>query len=512
VTFPWLSVLVAVPAVGAIVVALLPKNPQTADRLAKQVAIAISVIAFIVSVIAAAQFRTDGPQFQLTETYVWIEPFGVHWAVGVSGIGLALVLLATFITPLVLLAMWNEAEESGRSVKAFFALLLLMEAMVLGTFVATDVLLFYILFEAMLIPMYFLIGLYGGPKRTYAAVKFLLYNLFGGLIMLAAVIGLYVQSARAGDGTFLLSELTGLDISSTTQGWLFVGFMLAFAIKAPMWPFHTWLPDTAAEATPSNAAYLSGVVDKVGTFGMIHLVLPLFPDASHTFAPYVVTLALISMVYGALLAIGQTDLKRLIAYTSISHFGLIVLGIFAFTTQGQTGSTLYMVNHGFSTVALFVIIGFLIVRRGSRNLWDYGGVQRPAPVLAGVFLVAGLSGLGLPGLSTFVSEFLVLLGTFSRYRIAGIIATASIILAAIYILLMYKRTMNGPVRPAVEGFPEIRGRELAVVAPMLAVIVALGVYPKPLIDVINHGVEPTMEQVDETDPEPLVPVAEGTAE
>jgi NADH-quinone oxidoreductase subunit M len=220
----------------------------------------------------------------------------------------------------------------------------------------------------------------------------------------------------------------------------------------------------------------------------------------------------ISVSYGALLAIGQTDLKRLIAYTSISHFGLIVLGIFAFTTQGQTGSTLYMFNHGFSTVALFVIIGFLIARRGSRNLWDYGGVQKPAPVLAGVFLVAGLSGLGLPGLSTFVSEFLVLLGTFGRYRVAAIVATLSIILAALYILLMYRRTMNGPVRPAVEGFPEIRARELAVVAPILAVIVALGVYPKPLIDVINHGVEPTMEQVGETDPEPLVPVAEGTTE
>jgi proton-translocating NADH-quinone oxidoreductase chain M len=512
VTFPWLSVLVAAPALGALVVSLLPKdNP----RLAKQVAIAASVIAFLVSVGATAQFRTDGSQFQLEETYVWIEPFGVHWAVGVSGVGLALVLLTTVITPLILLAMWHEAEESGRSVKAFFALLLLVEAMTLGTFVATDVLLFYILFEAMLIPMYFLVGLYGGPKRTYAAVKFLLYNLFGGLIMLAAVIGVYVESTREGDGTFLLSDLTGLDISSTTQGWLFVGFMIAFAIKAPMWPFHTWLPDTAAEATPSNAAYLSGVVDKVGTFGMIQLVLPLFPDASRTFAPYVVTLALISVLYGALLAIGQTDLKRLIAYTSISHFGLIVLGIFAFTTQGGTGSTLYMVNHGFSTVALFVIIGFLIVRRGSRNLWDYGGVQRPAPVLAGVFLVAGLSGLGLPGLSTFVSEFLVLLGTYSRYRVAGIIATVSIILAALYILLMYKRTMAGPVRPAVEAFPEIRARELAVVAPILAVIIVLGVYPKPLIDVINQGVEPTLEQVGVSDPEPLVPVAEsaeGTTE
>ncbi len=467
------------------------------------------VVTLAISVGAALQFETGGAQFQLTDTWTWIEPIGVHWAVGIDGVALALVLLTTIVTPLVLGAMWHEADGRG-SVKAYFALLLLVEAMVLGAFVAVDVLLFYVLFEAMLIPLYFLVGLYGGQRRQYAAVKFLLYNLFGGLIMLAAVIGLFVQSSRAGNPTFLLSDLTQLDISESTQGWLFLGFMIAFAIKAPLFPFHTWLPDTASEATPSNAAYLSGVVDKVGTFGMIHLCLPLFPDAARTYAPVLVTLAVISILYGALLAIGQTDLKRLIAYASISHFGAIVLGIFAFTTQGQSGATLYMVNHGLSTVALFFIAGFLIVRRGSSLIDDYGGVQKPAPILTGVFLVACLSTLSLPGLSTFVSEFLVLVGTFSRYRLAGGLAVIGIVLAAIYILWAYQRTMTGPVRPQTAGFPEISRRELTVVAPLLALIIVLGVFPKPLLDVINHGVIPTMEQTGQTDPEPLV--AERTGE
>lgn len=511
-SYPWLTTLVAVPAVGAAVVGALPKGREV---LTKQVAIAVSLIALAVSVAAAAQFTTGGAQYQLEETYAWIEPLGVSWAVGVDGVALALVLLTTVVTPLILLAMWHEAEDSGRSVKAYFALLLLVEAMTLGAFVAIDVLLFYILFEVMLIPMYFLVGLYGGPKRSYAAVKFLLYNLFGGLIMLAAVIGLYVESTREGAGTFLLPDLTQLEIPPVTQNWLFVGFMLAFAIKAPLWPFHTWLPDTAAEATPSNAAYLSGVVDKVGTFGMIHLCLPLFPDASRTFAPYIVALSVVSILYGALLAIGQTDLKRLIAYTSISHFGFIVLGIFAFTTQGQSGSTFYMVNHGLSTIALFLVVGFLVVRRGSRNIGDFGGVQKPAPVMAGVFMIAGLSGLALPGLATFVSEFLVLTGTFSRYRVAGVLGTLGIVLASLYILIMYQRTMTGPVRPAVASFPEIRRRELVVVTPLLVLLLALGVYPKPLLDVINHGVTPTLEQVGVSDPDPIVPSAdsdEGSAE
>ena len=315
-----------------------------------------------------------------------------------------------------------------------------------GVFAATDVFLFYVFFEAMLVPVYFLIGRYGGPRRSYAAVKFLLYSLFGGLLMLAALIGLYVVSAdQLGTGTFDFTQLAALSIDPTLQKWLFTGFFIAFAIKAPLVPFHTWLPDAAAESTPGTAVLLVGVLDKVGTFGMLRYCLELFPDASHWATPLVIALAVVGIIYGALLAIGQTDIKRLIAYTSVSHFGFIALGVFVMTTQGQSGSALYMVNHGFSTAALFLIGGFLISRRGSRLIDDFGGVQKVAPVLAGTFLVAGLSSLALPGLSSFVSEFLVLVGTFERYTWVGVIATLGIVLAALYILLMYQRTMTGPV-------------------------------------------------------------------
>jgi NADH-quinone oxidoreductase subunit M len=300
-------------------------------------------------------------------------------------------------------------------------------------------------------------------------------------------------------------------MSTSTERLLFVGFFIAFAIKAPLWPVHTWLPDAAAESPPGGAVMLVGVLDKVGTFGMIRFCLPLFPDASQWAAPVVITLAVIGILYGALLAIGQTDMKRLIAYTSISHFGFIVLGIFAMTTQGQSGATLYMVNHGFSTAALFLIAGFLISRRGSRLIADYGGVQRVAPMLAGTFLVAGLSSLALPGLSTFVSEFLVLVGTFTRYEAAAIIATGGIILASLYILLMYQRTMTGQPNEHTSKLADLNVREAWVVAPLIAVIIALGFFPQPLLDVINPAVDRTMQQVGVEDPAPEVPAAERSA-
>jgi NADH-quinone oxidoreductase subunit M len=507
VNFPWLTTLIAVPLLGAALTALVPRGLELA---AKRLALFIAVITAIIALVAAVAFVGEGQPEHFVEKYEWVGSLGVFYAVGANGVSLSLIVLTAVVTPIVLLAMWREAEAERRNPKPFFALVLLLETMIIGTFAAQDVLLFYVLFEAMLVPMYFLIGLYGGPQRRYAAVKFLLYNLLGGLIMLAAVIGLYVQSVNAGQPSFLLADLVALDVPVDIQRWLFLGFMFAFAIKAPLWPFHTWLPDAAAESTPANAAYLSGVMDKVGTFGMIALVLPLFPDATREFAPVVVVLAVISIVYGALLAVGQTDMKRLIAYTSISHFGFIVLGIFALTSQGVAGSTLYMVNHGLSTVALFVIVGFLIVRRGSRLVADYGGVAQPAPILAGSLLFAGLSGLALPGLATFVSEFLVLVGTYSRYRAAGVVATVGIILAALYILLFYQRTMTGPAREATRDFPDLRRREILVVAPLVALLLAVGFFPKPLLDVIDDGVRPTLVEVGVSDPEPITPAAEGS--
>jgi NADH-quinone oxidoreductase subunit M len=515
--FPWLTVAGAIPLVGAIVIGLIPGLPADsaeADRqarnvLAKYLALAFSLLTLVVVIIIAVKFQVGGPNYQFTESVSWIAAFGVHYAVGVDGIALVLIAMTAVLMPVVLLASWNDAEPGRHSVKTYFALMMTLETMMIGVFAATDVFLFYVFFEAMLIPMYFMIGSYGTGKRQYAAVKFLLYSLLGGLLMLVAIIALYVYSARSGatghHGSFLFSELIHVSLSPVVQKWLFLGFFIAFAIKAPLWPFHTWLPDAAAAAPPGAAVLLVGVLDKVGTFGMLRYCFELFPSGAKYFTPLVITLSVIGIIYGAIVAIGQQSMKRLIAYTSISHFGFITLGVFAMTSQGVSGATFYMVNHGFATGALFLIAGFLIVRRGSDRIADYGGVQKVAPVLAGLFLISGLAGLSLPGLSTFVSEFLVLLGTFSRYKLPAIIATAGIILAAIYILWMYQRTMNGPVREEVAGMKDLRPREVLAVAPLVGLLIFAGVYPKPVLDIINPAVKVTMAQVHTTDPKPAHP-------
>jgi NADH-quinone oxidoreductase subunit M len=525
-TFPWLTVIGAIPLAGAVVVALTPGHSapgSEADRrararLVKQLALGFTLVTLAMTIAMAAAFKTGGPTFQFSQTYQWIPQFGVHYAVGVDGIALVLILMTVVLMPVVVLASWNDAEgESNpageppprRSAKTYFALMLVLETMMIGVFAATDVFLFYVFFEAMLIPMYFMIGSYGVGQRQYAAVKFLLYSLFGGLIMLVAVIALYVYSAHDGHpGTFLFSQLVHVSLSPTTQKWLFLGFFVAFAIKAPVWPFHTWLPDAASSAQPGAAVVLVGVLDKVGTFGMIRYCLELFPTAAHYFTPLVIVLSVIGILYGAIVAIGQRDMKRLIAYTSVSHMGLITLGIFAMTSEGQAGGVLYMVNHGFATGALFLIAGFMIARRRSQMIADYGGVQKVAPVLAGLFLIAGLAGLSLPGLSTFVSEFLVLVGTFTRYEVAAILATVGIILAAIYILWMYQRTMTGPVSDEVASMPDLKARELWAVGPLIALVIILGVYPRPVLNIINPAVHQTLVQVHSTDPVPPHP---GTA-
>src|SRR5580693_4767319 len=508
--FPWLTIAGAVPLLGAIVIMLVPGLPadsaeadvRARQGLAKYLALAFSLITLVVVIIIAVKFQIGGPNYQFTEQYSWIPQFGVHYALGVDGIALVLIAMSAVLMPVVILASWNDAEEGRHSVKVYFALMLTLETMMIGVFAATDVFLFYVFFESMLIPMYFMIGSYGVGKRQYAAVKFLLYSLLGGFLMLVAVIALYVYSVRSPatghHGSFLFSELIHVSLSPTVQKWLFLGFFIAFAIKAPLWPFHTWLPDAATAAQPGAAVLLVGVLDKVGTFGMIRYCLELFPSASHYFTPLVIVLAVVGVLYGAIVAIGQRDLKRLIAYSSISHMGLITLGIFVMTSQGQAGAVLYMVNHGFATGALFIIAGFMIARRKSSLIADYGGVQKVAPLLAGSFLIAGLAGLALPGLNTFVSEFLVLIGTFTKYQAAAVAATIGIILAAIYILWMYQRTMTGPVRPGLEGMPDLKARELWAVGPLIALIIVLGIFPQPVLKVINPAVNQTLAQVHST--------------
>ncbi|UNB56221.1 NADH-quinone oxidoreductase subunit M [Mycolicibacterium sp. YH-1] len=521
---PWLTVLWAVPMIGAAVVMLLP---SAARHLAKYAALGFSLVVLVVAVLLAVEFDPAGAQYQFVEDHEWIPSFGTGYILGLDGIALALVVLTAVLVPLLIIAGWNDSGDQPRSAHTYMALTLAVEGMVLISLTALDVLLFYVFFEAMLIPLYFLIGGFGAGAaqgRSRAAVKFLLYNLFGGLIMLAAVIGLYVATATSGAfdaGTFDFRAIVAavssgeLGISPTVLNALFLGFMFAFAVKAPLWPFHRWLPDAAVESTPATAVLMMAVVDKVGTFGMLRYCLQLFPDASMTFRPLIITLAVIGIIYGAVVAIGQTDVMRLIAYTSISHFGFIILGIFVMNSQGQSGSTLYMVNHGISTAALFLIAGFLVSRRGTRAIAAYGGVQRVAPVLAGTFLVAGLATLSLPGLAPFISEFLVLIGTFTAYPAFAVFAALALVLSAIYILWAYQRMMTGPVTDGNEKLHDLVPRELLVVTPLIAILLVLGIYPKLALDVINPAVNHTLTTIDQQDPVPRVAdggLREGAAE
>ncbi|GIJ08280.1 NADH-quinone oxidoreductase subunit M [Micromonospora andamanensis] len=499
--FPFLSVLTVAPLVGAVVVALLPRSRPT---LAKQVALGWSLLVLALSVVMWVTFQVGGDRFQFRESYPWIPNWGVNFTFAADGIALVMLMLIAVLVPLVILASWHDAESSKRSVPVYFALLLVLECTMIGVFAAADVFLFYVFFEVMLVPMYFLIGSYGGHQRQYAAVKFFLYSLVGGLFMLAAVIGLWVVGGK----TFDWVALSQVDITTGAERWLFLGFFVAFAIKAPFFPFHTWLPDAGGAAPAGAAALLVGVLDKVGTFGILRYCLPLFPDAAQWFAPWALGLAVIGIIYAALLAVGQNDLKRLVSYTSIAHFGFIGVGIFAFTTQAGTGAVLYMVNHGLATGLLFLVVGMLIARRGSALVSDFGGAGKLVPVLAGVLFFAGLASLALPGTAPFVSEFLVLIGTFTVNKPVAVIATLGIILAAAYVLWMVQRTTQGTLNPALTEIDAMKRdlnlREKVVVAPLIALILVLGFYPKPVTDVINPAIQATMEDVGRTDPAPSV--------
>ena len=502
----WTTILWVAPAAGAAVVMLLPRGRPA---LATWFALVVSLAVLVVTGIVAFAFDPAGDRYQFVESHVWIPSFGARYSVGIDGIALALVVLTAVLVPILIVAGWNDVTGRARTAHAYVALILATQALAVLSFVALDVLLFYVAFEATLIPLYFLIGAFGGADRSRAALKFLLYNLFGGLVMLAAVIGVWAVASESRNATLDLRQLASItaDTAPAVQNLLFLGFLVAFAIKAPMWPLHTWLPGVATSAKPATAVLMMAVVDKAGTFGMLRYCLTLFPDASTYFRPLIITLAVIGIVYGAILAIGQKDVMRLIAYASISHYGFIVLGIFVMTAQGQSGSTLYMVNHGISTAALFLIAGFLVSRRGTRVIDAFGGVQRVAPVLAGTFLVAGLSALALPGLAPFMSEFLVLIGTFTRYPGAAVVASSALVLSAIYVLWMYQRMMGGPVAEGNDRLKDLGPRELAAVAPLIALLLVLGVYPKPVLDVIDPAVTHTV--VGESDPAPRL--AEGPA-
>ncbi|MET0863861.1 MAG: NADH-quinone oxidoreductase subunit M [Nakamurella sp.] len=572
----YLLILILVPVAGAIALAAMSGAPV---KTVKLTALAFSLAEVVVVVALWVAYRsamgTAAEQlevpFQEVFNVDWIPSFGVSFTLGVDGISLTMIALIAVLMPIVLGASWEEKLPVGRTIGGYFALLLVLQAAMITVFAATNVFVFYVAFEVMLIPMYFLIGAFGGVRRAYAATKFFLYSLLGGLLMLASVIGIYVASGNIlpSGGTFDWVTLRSIasQIPESTQLWIFAGFAIAFAIKAPLVPLHTWLPDAGTEAPVGAGTLLVGVLDKVGTFGFLRICLPLLPAASAKLAWLIILLAVIGIIYGAIVAAGQSDLKRFVTFTSIAHFGFIALGVFAFTTQSIAGAALYMVNHGIATGLLFIVVGMLTARGGSKLIGDYGGVWKVAPILGGMFLIAALATIAMPGTNSFISEFLVLIGTFTVHPVWATIATIGIVLAAVYMLWIFQRTMTGPVRgfgvlggghrgdddfngfglddgphgelvtvgapPPIEHgsalqpegqgptgnstgeghhapskirakFGDLTAREIAVVTPLALLIVFLGVYPQPVLDVINPTAERTMVDVGFTDPPPAI--------
>ena len=485
-TFPILTALVVIPAVGAAIAALLPRNrPETV----RQVAALISGLAGILSVWLLVNFDRADDGFQFVERQSWIEDLGISWHLGVDGISLFLVVLSGLLFPLAIVAVTPE-----RDAKPYYAWLLLLQAGCLGVFVALDLFAFFVFFEVVLVPMYFLIAGWGHGNSSSVALKFFLYTMAGSALMLVGILALVFLSRGPGDPISFdlvqLAEAPAKALSPVTARWIFLSFALAFAIKVPLVPVHTWLPDAHTEAPTAGSVILAGVMLKLGTYGFVRFGLYLFPEATSYFAPLFLTLGVIGIIYGAIAATMQRDLKRLVAYSSVAHLGFIVLGTFALNRQGLTGGLLQMVNHGLSTGALFLLVGMIYERRHTREIAALSGLQKAAPILAGVFTLVMLSSVGLPGLNGFTGEFLVLLGAFANARWWAVVAAAGVIIAALYLLWAYQRVFHGtPDRPENENLAEMTWREGLSIAPLLVGIVFLGVYPKPMIERIEPAVE-----------------------
>jgi NADH-quinone oxidoreductase subunit M len=493
-TFPWLTVTTFLPLAG--VVALLAV-PRLADGAARTIGLVASVATFVVSLGILGAFDTGSPGFQLVEEAVWVESLNFRYVLGVDGVSLFMVLLTTFLMPLAILASWGV----GQRVRAYMAAMLFLETALLGTFLALDLLLFFLFFEGMLFPMYLIIGGWGGERRVYAAVKFFLYTMAGSAFLFVGILFLYFRAGtELGQATFDLRQLVDLSLPAVTGRWLFLAFFVAFAVKVPLFPLHTWLPDAHVEAPTAGSVILAGVLLKIGAYGLIRFNLSLFPEASRTFADLVSILALIGIVYGAVVALIQTDVKRLVAYSSVSHLGFVVLGIFAFNQTAVSGGILQMVNHGLSTGALFLLVGMLYERTHTRALDRMGGLGRVTPLLSGAWLVVALSSLGLPGLNNFVGEFLVILGTFAENRLYGVIAALAVVLAAIYLLWSYQRVMHGPAPAEQGGHSDLGIREKAILVPIVAAIVAFGVFPRLLLDTIEPASRQVVRQVEAGEP------------
>jgi NADH-quinone oxidoreductase subunit M len=496
--FPILSSLIALPVIGALAL-LFVRDDERNESVIRNVALVVSTLVFVETLLLWARFDAASPDFQFVERHAWIPTFGISYAVGVDGISLFLLVLTGFLTPLALLCSWESIHKKTR---AFCMFMLLLESAMMGVFVSIDLFLFYVFWDAMLIPMYFLIGVWGYERRIYAAVKFILFTLAGSVLMLLAILGLaWLHYGTTGRYSFDLLELYGIAVPAQLQVYFFLAFALAFAIKVPLVPFHTWLPDAHVEAPTAGSVILAGVLLKMGTYGLVRFAFPLFPAAAATFAPYLATLAVIGIVYGALVAMVQPDMKKLVAYSSVSHLGFVVLGIAAMNTQGVQGAVYQMLNHGVSTGGLFLIVGMLSDRRHTRAIAEYGGLKAVMPRLVAVFLLITLSSIGLPGLNGFVGEFLILLGAFLWDPRFAVVAATGVILSATYMLWMFQRVNYGPVTNEKNAaLDDLRPREWVLMIPIVAMIVVMGVAPNWFLKPIEPSVQKVVDRIRDAAP------------
>ncbi|MGE5364043.1 MAG: NADH-quinone oxidoreductase subunit M [Bacteroidota bacterium] len=492
-----LSVLLLIPLLGSLLVLPLKKDNV---KLIRITGIAVSAAAFIVCLIIYMQYDATRTGFQFVTDYPWISRIGISYHIGIDGISLLLLLLTTFITPLTLLSSWKNI---GKKVKEFNFFMLLLEVGMIGVFISLDMFLFYVFWEAMLIPMYFIIGLWGGEQRIYASVKFFIYTMAGSLLMLVAIIWLGVYASwYTGSFTTNLLELYKVapGLPRQIQAFMFFAFMVSFAIKVPLFPLHTWLPDAHVQAPTAGSVILAGVLLKMGTYGMLRFCLPLFPQSAMHYAPLIGTLAVIGIIYGALVSMVQKDMKKLVAYSSVSHLGFVVLGIFSMTTEAVQGSVIQMINHGLSTGALFLLVGMIYDRTHTRQIADYGGIARIIPVYSTFLMIAVLSSMGLPGLNGFVGEFLILLGAFKSPVLNSwwftIFAATGVIFAAVYLLWMYQRVVFGEVRhSSLNSLKDLSKREIAVLIPVFVFIVWIGIYPGTFLKLTEKSVRGIVQQV-----------------
>jgi len=483
--FPILSALIFLPVAGAALLLLISRSNES---LIKWISLIVSTAAFIISIPLFTEFNKSTHLMQFTEKHSWIPSLNINYSLGIDGISILFVLLSTLITILCVLISWNSIKAK---VKEFYISILIMEGAMLGVFCALDFMLFYLFWEAMLIPMYLLIGVWGGSNRIYAAVKFFLYTLAGSVLMLVGIIVLYYQSGRTLD----ILELTAKTYPYPLQLWLFWAFFAAFAVKVPMFPLHTWLPDAHTEAPTAGSVILAAVLIKMGAYGFIRFSLPLFPEASRAMTPVMLALSVIAIIYGAVICLAQTDLKRLIAYSSVSHMGFVTLGIFALNLQGMEGGILQMINHGIVTGALFLSVGMIYDRTHTRQISDYGGVASVMPVYAAMFLVFTLASIGLPATNGFIGEFLIILGGFRANQWAGVLAATGVIIGAGYMLWLYQRVFFMETKPKVAGLADINLREIITLLPMIILIFWIGVYPNVFLGFMHESVKHLLERV-----------------